>query len=216
VEEPHQRLVIDAQGTVVTKNRYADAEPRGVPLSELSSVAGTYEVHQLLQESRYVKISPEIWRAAVDAIQGQTNVFEAGVAIMEHLHGRCIYLTGVTGVSTTSLEFFDDSRGVCQDFAHLMLAMCRSLQIPARYVSGYLYDPTRKELRGAHASHAWCEIYVPGGGWFGLDPTNRRLADDHYVVLAIGRDYDDVAPVKGTFYGSTRCDMAVTVHLEEA
>lgn len=162
-----------------------------------------------------MKVTPEIWRAAVDARGESDDVFIVTRTIMEHLHKICKYVPGASSVTTTSAEFFTDTRGVCQDFAHLMLAMCRSLGIPARYVSGYLYDPTRREMRGAHASHAWCEVFIPGRGWFGFDPTNKRLADDHYIILAVGRDYDDVAPVKGTFLGSGSRTMSVLVHIQD-
>jgi transglutaminase-like putative cysteine protease len=104
---------------------------------------------------------------------------------------------------------------VCQDFAHLMLAMCRSVQLPARYVSGYLFDAKRTEVRGAHASHAWVEVWLPGVGWHGMDPTNNCLTHENYVVLAAGRDYHDVPPVKGSFWGAPEREMQVTVHLEE-
>jgi transglutaminase-like putative cysteine protease len=97
-----------------------------------------------------------------------------------------------------------------------MLALCRSLRIPARYVSGYLYDPSRREMRGAQASHAWCEVFVPGHDWYALDPTNNRLVDDHYVAIATGRDYDDVAPVRGTYYGGGSRQLNVVVQVEEA
>jgi hypothetical protein len=96
-----------------------------------------------------------------------------------------------------------------------MLALCRSVQLPARYVSGYVYDSKRKELRGAHASHAWVEVWVPGHGWHGLDPTNDCLTREHYVVVAVGREYEDIAPVRGSFWGAGDREMFVSVHLEE-
>jgi transglutaminase-like putative cysteine protease len=93
-----------------------------------------------------------------------------------------------------------------------MLAMCRALKIPALYVSGYLYNGPRDRLRGAQASHAWCEVFVPGVGWRGLDPTNDQLADERYVKLAVGRDYADVAPVRGSYRGTA--DQRLEVEVE--
>jgi transglutaminase-like putative cysteine protease len=90
--------------------------------------------------------------------------------------------------------------GVCQDFAHAMVALCRCLGIPCRYVSGYFFDATRNHsLRGSEASHAWTEVYIPGHGWIGLDPTNNKVVDETYVAVAVGRDYRDVTPVAGTY-----------------
>lgn len=215
IEEPHSRLVLEAQSTIATHNRFAAGEPLGIALTALAAAAREEQCHSFLQSSRYVQITPEIWRTAVDVRGGSDDVFAIARAIMKHLHQRCTYTPGVTDIGTTSEDFFSNPRGVCQDYAHLMLAMCRALQIPARYVSGYLYDAKRRDIRGAHASHAWVEVFVPAHGWFGLDPTNASLADAHYVALAIGRDYDDVAPVKGTFYGTGTRQMKVHVHIEE-
>ncbi len=215
LEEAHSRLVIEATSTVHTSNVYAMGEPAGVLFSALANAREDEETGNYLNESRYVKISPDIWKAALDVKDHHQDVFTVARLIMENLHDTCRYTPGVTTVDTGSVEFFAFRHGVCQDFTHLMLAMCRTLGIPARYVSGYLYDPKRRELRGAHASHAWVEVFLPGLGWFGLDPTNRRLVDELYVTIAFGRDYDDAAPVKGTFVGTGSRIMNVTVNVEE-
>jgi transglutaminase-like putative cysteine protease len=100
-----------------------------------------------------------------------------------------------------------------------MLGICRSLKMPARYVSGYLYNGPVDQLRGAQASHAWVEVYVLGHGWCGLDPTNDRIVDGHYVKVAVGRDFADVSPIKGTYRGTAKRELTVDVRvtrLEEA
>jgi transglutaminase-like putative cysteine protease len=102
---------------------------------------------------------------------------------------------------------------VCQDFAHLMIAVLRSAGIPARYVSGYIFGGDSRVL-GAEASHAWCEAYLPPYGWVGFDPTNERLIDDHFVRVAIGRDYRDVSPVRGVYRGTRRSEMSVNVAMD--
>ena len=124
-------------------------------------------------------------------------------------------LTGTTGVSTQVEESFQMRRGVCQDFTHVMLAMCRAVGVAARYASGYLYNGPRDTLVGAQASHAWCEVYLPAAGWIGFDPTNNTLADERYVKIAVGRDYDDVAPVVGSYHGHGHCRMEVHVEVEK-
>ena len=87
--------------------------------------------------------------------------------------------------------------------------------IPARYASGYLYNGPRDTLVGAQASHAWTEVYLPGAGWIGFDPTNNTLADERYVKIAVGRDYEDVAPVRGNYHGTGHCRMEVQVEVEK-
>ena len=95
-----------------------------------------------------------------------------------------------------------------------LLAAARTLGIPARYISGYLYNGPGAHLRGAQASHAWCEIYVPGRGWFGLDPTNNTLADERHIKIATGRDYADAAPLTGQFDGPQDATASMQVQLE--
>jgi len=215
VEEAHDRLVIEVESAVQTHNRYAGGEPRGATMASLEKAARSDEAHMFLLESRYVSLSSDAWRAAVDALNGEDDVFAVCKNIMRWVHERSSYKSGVTTVGTTSQDFLKAPTGVCQDYTHLMLALCRSLKIPARYVSGYLFELTPGEMRGAQASHAWCEVFVPSFGWHGMDPTNDRLVDEHYIALATGRDYDDVAPVKGTFYGGGHRQMVVAVNVEE-
>lgn len=111
------------------------------------------------------------------------------------------YHQGTTTVETTASEFLAHRQGVCQDFAHLMLALCRRRQIPARYVSGYLYCGEDAALRGDAAMHAWVEVHVPGQGWIGFDPTNNVRASDRHIRIAVGRDYGDIVPIQGVVVG---------------
>lgn len=216
IEEAHQKLVIEVDSVVETTNRYTDALPLGVSMSKLDEDScERNECHIFLQESRYVRMSPNIWRSALDARATEDDVFLVAQSMVHWVHGRSRYVAGVTNVSTTSDQFFASMEGVCQDYTHLTLALCRALSIPARYVSGYLYDPTRREMRGAHASHAWIEVYIPGFGWHAMDPTNNLLANEHYISVATGRDYDDVAPVKGAYFGGGSPQLNVLVHVDE-
>jgi transglutaminase-like putative cysteine protease len=115
-------------------------------------------------------------------------------------------------VNTRPEEVVKMRKGVCQDFAHVLLGMCRSVGIPARYVSGYFFNPDRQpdELE---ASHAWVEVFLPGYGWKGFDPTHNRMPDTRYVKLAVGRDYGDIRPISGTFRGKGTRQMAVEVRV---
>ncbi|RYD31632.1 MAG: transglutaminase family protein [Verrucomicrobiaceae bacterium] len=170
---------------------------------------------QFLQESHWVSKHPDVWKQAVDIIYGIPSVFGRTQAIMEWVNREFRYDPGVTTSSTHLEEAFHLRAGVCQDFTHVMLGLCRTLGIPARYASGYLYNGPRDILIGAQASHAWCEVYFPGLGWLGFDPTNNTLADQRYVKIAVGRDYEDVAPVRGSYYGTGQCQMDVQVLVEK-
>jgi transglutaminase-like putative cysteine protease len=127
------------------------------------------------------------------------------------VHDNFTYTPLATSVSTHMTEVIQQRRGVCQDFAHVMLGMCRAIKIPARYVSGYLFSGLNSSLLGSQASHAWCEVYVPGFGWRALDPTNSRQADENFVKVAVGRDYADIVPVKGHYKGPPSEKMSVHV-----
>ncbi|QJE98416.1 transglutaminase family protein [Luteolibacter luteus] len=168
-----------------------------------------------LQDSRFVSRHPQIWRQALDITAGIESVFGQAVAIMHWVHREFRYEAGSTTVSTHLEEAFALRRGVCQDFTHVMLGLCRAIGIPARYASGYLYNGPRDHLVGAQASHAWPEVFFPGVGWIGFDPTNETLADERYIKIAVGRDYDDVAPVRGSYHGSGHCRMSVSVDVEK-
>ena len=102
---------------------------------------------------------------------------------------------------------------MCQDFAHLLIGLCRALQIPARYVSGYIVTlgARWRPSRGGGASHAWVEAFTPSHGWRGFDPTNNLLANDRYIKIAIGRDYHDVPPTRGTYRGAAVGNLGVAV-----
>ena len=118
-------------------------------------------------------------------------------------------------VSTPLAEVLDHRRGVCQDFAHLAIGCLRSVGLPARYVSGYIETeapPGQPKLVGADASHAWCATYVPGWGWLDLDPTNDQVAPARHITVAWGRDYRDVAPLRGVVVGpAAPQELAVAV-----
>lgn len=169
---------------------------------------------EFLQESRWVCTEPEIWRQAVDVTNSEHAVFEKAAAIMRWIHSEFLYQPGVTDSKTHMEQSFRLRKGVCQDFAHVMLGMCRSLGIPARYASGYIYTGEGEDLVGAQASHAWCEVYLPGTGWIGFDPTNSVLADDRYIKIGVGRDYEDLAPIHGSFKGSAEVVMNVEVSVK--
>ncbi len=131
------------------------------------------------------------------------SVFAYGQALSAAIYSQFSYVPGTTDVSTPLHQFVAQKRGVCQDYAHLMLACARARGIPARYVSGYIYSGGDPQTHGAGATHAWAELYLPHAGrWLGFDPTNNIVVADHHVKVAVGRDYADVPPTKGLLRGA--------------
>ena len=212
---PHDRLEIESRIRVHNLPLVIPQESYTAGFETYRDPAVRERVWQYLQESPRVSKPPEIWRQAVDATTGHTSVFEQASAIMRWIHGEFVYEPGATGVKAHLEESFALRRGVCQDFTHVMLGMCRSIGIPARYASGYLYNGPRDTLVGAQASHAWCEVWLPHAGWIGFDPTNNTLADERYVKVAVGRDYEDVAPVEGSYLGTGHCRLEIKVVVEK-
>jgi transglutaminase-like putative cysteine protease len=129
-----------------------------------------------------------------------------------YLHSRFVYSPGSTEVNTALEDFVKTGEGVCQDYAHAMLAVCRSAELPARYVSGYI--DSGADYVGAAATHAWVECLIPEVGWVGFDPTNCILAGEAHVKIGHGRDYDDVPPIRGVRRGGGRETLGVNVSVE--
>jgi transglutaminase-like putative cysteine protease len=123
-----------------------------------------------------------------------------------YIHEHFTYAPDVTLASSPIDDVLEKGKGVCQDFTHLMIAVLRSFGVPARYVSGYIHRPNKDSQ-----SHAWCEVWLPGLGWLGIDPTNDCLAGDHFVKVAVGRDFSDVPPNKGVYRGRAQESMLVRV-----
>ena len=215
--EEHQKLAIEVRSDVETRLQVNFEDfPYGVNLSTLAKMEKVPEYRDYLQTSTFVEINPEIWRTAVDIQANSNDVFQTAYQVMGFIYQNFEYSKSTTTVETHANEVLKIRRGVCQDFVHVALALCRCLGIPARYVSGYFFDSTReRQMRGAEASHAWLEVMVEGHGWFGLDPTNNRVVDDTYVILGTGRDYRDVAPVTGSYFGPRPSEFEVVVRVKQ-
>jgi transglutaminase-like putative cysteine protease len=174
IEETHRELVIDVSSIVETLPTPVSAIPTDIPIAAVRSEEIIESFQPYLLSDGPIRITPEIWRAAVDAEKNRGDLFAVIMGLMDYIHTTCKYVPGQTHIGTTTEEFFAKPQGVCQDYAHLLLALCRSIGIPARYVCGYVYDAKRGDVIGSHASHAWAEIWIPGYGWLGVDPTNKR------------------------------------------
>jgi transglutaminase-like putative cysteine protease len=130
----------------------------------------------------------------------------------EYIYKYFKYKKGITTIETTVDEILQHQSGVCQDFAHLMLQILRTMKIPSRYVSGYIC-PNKNGMRGEGATHAWVEAWIPNYGWAGIDPTNNVWVTNRHVKLAVGRNFIDCTPVKGTFKGPALQNLSVYVSI---
>ncbi|HWA26381.1 MAG TPA: transglutaminase family protein [Lacunisphaera sp.] len=212
VNPPHSELTVEANSVVTTADMpvlAVNATP--APLEKVGECARLELCYDFLQSSTYVDVGVDQWKLAIDATEGQADAWQAAQAIMRFIHRDFRYQSGSTTAHTHMREVLRTRTGVCQDFAQVMIGLCRALKIPARYVCGYLYNGPSDQLKGAQASHAWVEVYVLGHGWCGLDPTNARVVDGHYVKVSTGRDFADVSPLKGTYRGTAKRETLVDV-----
>lgn len=177
------------------------------------SASDDFFLQDFLSESRYVRFDAEV-RKMASRFAGGDDICRKAEDICGQINEEFTYEPGVTDVHSTTEEVMALRSGVCQDFAHAMIAVCRSLSIPARYVSGYLYGGESSESFD-RASHAWCEVYCgPNDGWIAFDPTHKPLlVDERYVRIGTGRDYADVTLVRGTFKGNAKEKLTATVRV---
>lgn len=175
------------------------------------------DVVQFAFDSPFAAAAPELADYAAPSFESDRPVADAAFDLMRRIHQDFTFDPTATTVSTPLAEVLLNRRGVCQDFAHLLTGCLRSMHLPARYVSGYLRTlppPGRPRLVGADASHAWGAVYCGGGRWLDLCPTNGRIADQDFITVAWGRDYEDVSPVRGVIHGSTGHGLIVEVDVE--
>ncbi|MBK1702250.1 transglutaminase family protein [Thiococcus pfennigii] len=167
--------------------------------------------------SDQVPPSPEATAYAAPSFTPGRPLLAAALDLMGRIHRDFEYDPNFTTIATPIDEVLAHRRGVCQDFAHLAIAGLRGLGLAGRYVSGYLETlppPGRPKLVGADASHAWFAVLIPGLGWVDLDPTNDQIPQEQYITTAVGRDYRDVAPLRGVFYGGGEHELTVAVDVD--
>jgi transglutaminase-like putative cysteine protease len=213
VMEPHESLEVKSTAVVETRAEMRGPVPEGLSLKALDGPETDVSVFDFQVTSQLIQI-PAVAADEARGVLGEavTDLWRDAVAIGRHVHATFAYVPGATDSRTPVIEALAARRGVCQDFANVMIAMCRSRGIPARYVSGYFYNG-KTDDSDIEASHAWVEIYIPGYGWKAFDPTHDRETDPRYVKLAVGRDYADVRPVGGRFLGRGTQDMVVEVRV---
>jgi transglutaminase-like putative cysteine protease len=223
VQEPHKELVVEARSEVIMDENAMPWPQQAFPWEEVArllpddhSPAGL-EAYQFGFESPRIRIRPEFASYALQSFTPGRSMLDALLDLTARIHKDFRFDSKSTNVRTPTEEVFRKRRGVCQDFAHLQIACLRSLNIAARYVSGYLRTyppPGQPRLVGADASHAWVSAYCPGIGWLDLDPTNNVVPSNGHVTLAWGRDYGDVSPLRGLILGGGAHTLKVGVDME--
>jgi len=209
----HERLEVTSRSRVtVTRPTLTIGDLPGISWQEVASMvaeagmAGSPADVSLIDfalPSHHTALSSVVVEYAAPSFPAGGSLAQAAWDLTRRIHEDFTYKSGSTKIGTTLPEVLTRRRGVCQDFAHLAVGCLRAMGLSARYVSGYLEThppPGRPRLRGADASHAWAEVWIPGAGWVGIDPTNGGWVGDSYVIVGWGRDFADVTPLKGTIF----------------
>jgi transglutaminase-like putative cysteine protease len=172
--------------------------------------------YDMLGPSKYARPSPELHTfmkiAGLEKPEG--DPLTALKTLQRGIYDSFEYESGITEVNSPIEVALAERRGVCQDFAHIMTAIARAWGVPTRYVSGYLYHKGARDRSAANATHAWVESYLPSLGWVGFDPTNNIMAAERHIRAAVGRDYSDVPPTRGTYKGGADSELSIAVSLE--
>jgi transglutaminase-like putative cysteine protease len=217
-EHPHRSLEVATDMEMEVHARPPVLAADTAPWERVSAELGYHshspsrenlEAFRFRHESPYVRVKQMFTEYAADCFPSGRPILACAEALMTKLHREVQYAPGETTIATPLTEVLKNRRGVCQDFAHLMIACLRSRGLAARYVSGYV-----RSLVGAAASHAWVGVYSPPFGWLELDPTNDTLVGADHVAVAWGRDFGDVSPLRGIILGGGTHQLSVSVKVE--
>ncbi|MFV9614317.1 MAG: transglutaminase family protein [Gammaproteobacteria bacterium] len=225
IEKPHKKLIVTAisEVEVVTAGSLLDAAfptswEQAVEHLKTSTDPETIETRMFVLESEFIEFSDDIKKYSLESFSEGRPLLEAVEDLMHRIYKEFKYDPGFSSIATPLAEVLEHRKGVCQDFAHLAIACLRMQGLAARYISGYLetIPPEGKErLVGADASHAWFSVFVPHLGWVDFDPTNAKIPDEQHITAAWGRDYADVAPLKGVIFGGgDKNKLEVSVDVE--
>ena len=223
INRPHGLMQVRATSSIEVKEQKLDTVLARAPW-ENALCASIYQVEplsvaEMRLPSAHVELLAETRNYARRFFTPERPWLDALLDLTVHIRKEFAYDPRATTVSTPVSEVFANKRGVCQDFAHLMLSCMRSLNLPARYVSGYILNeppPGAEKLQGADASHAWIESHLPGVGWVGFDPTNGKMANHEFITMAWGRDFMDVTPLRGVVLGGGEQKLEVKVSVTRA
>ncbi len=220
VDEPHVELTVRSESEVVVASQGIDAETESPPWEDSVVERGDWgpgldmEIEQYRVPSPSIPLLPKAKAYALPSFAPERPWLDAVFDLTCRIKREFVYDPEATTIHTGVFKVLEQKRGVCQDYAHLMISSLRSLGIAARYVSGYVLNRPRADgtrLTGADASHAWVAAHCPGLGWVAFDPTNGKLADQEFVTLGWGREYFDVTPLRGVVLGSAAQQLSVAV-----
>ena len=221
VPQPHARLTIQSFANVVT--RPVGEVPDALGVNEWDVLRGdrvTGQYYDFLRPHGFTISSGALagFMARSDlAAPARADPLTAVRGLSSGLYRALEYESGVTRADSPIDDAINAGRGVCQDFAHIMIAICRGWGVPARYVSGYLFsDPSVGDRSDPDATHAWVDVFLPSLGWVGFDPTNDITVGDRHIVVATGRDYADVPPSRGVYKGEVESELTVAVSVRQA
>ena len=226
-DSPHDRLEVLAEVEVEVRAPPAAGAGAAYPWEETRNAlvysgkpmtAEQLDACRFRMESSYAQIKSEFFEYGADCFAAGSSLLAGAEALMHKVHRDFAYAPGSTNIRTSAAEAFAARRGVCQDFAHIMIACLRSRGLAARYVSGYLRTlpppDAPADWVGHDASHAWISLYSPPFGWIDLDPTNDVRVSTGHIVVAWGRDFGDVSPLRGVLIGGGRHTLSVRVSVQ--
>ena len=228
INRPHRNLSVRSLSEVDKLARYSELDLQNTPPWEEVRDAMIYSLDlpfepasEFVWPSPYVGWYQSLKAYAMTAFSKGRPIGLASMDLCEKIFTEFSYEAGATEIHTPLEQAFESRKGVCQDFAQIMIGCLRTLGLAAKYVSGYLLTsppPGKPRLRGADASHAWVSVYCPGvaGNWLELDPTNSTAADQSHICLAQGRDFGDVSPLRGVIRGGGEHEFEIGVTVEES
>ena len=213
IAQAHSLLRVTAVSLVEVKGVTPVASASAGDWADLDAMLAADDHWEMLLASQFAHTSAELQSLARDLnCRRRSNPLKLVSELNQAIYRSFSYVPNSTRVDSPIDEALRARQGVCQDFAHIMIALLRPLRIPARYVSGYLFHAEGREDRSLEgASHAWVEALLPGLGWTAFDPTNNLIAGDRHIRVAVGRDYADVPPTRGVYKGETESELSVAV-----
>ena len=219
IDREHRQLVVQMNAEI---DKQDDAAMQPIPAFTVNDLLELLEqkdplhneVRQYILDTPMTRWNEDIQKYALQSFRPETPLKDAATDLMRRIHADFEFRPGFTTISTPLSTVMQQRKGVCQDFAHLAIACVRSIGLPARYVSGYIetISPQGQEkLMGTDASHAWFSVYIPSFGWLDLDPTNNLLPSIQHITIGWGRDYTDIAPLRGIIVSSGLHELSVAV-----
>lgn len=230
IQKHHKELIVKAKSRI-DRDYHAQHDTDALKRAKQVAIKDAIESMKgidldVLNARQFVLESPlisnysgEIKKYARKSFRPGRSMFEASFELMQRIFEDFDFVSGFTNIATPLNEVMLEKKGVCQDFAQIAIACVRSMGLPARYVSGYIetIPPEGMEkLVGTDASHAWFSVFIPAFGWIDFDPTNNQIPKNQHIVVAHGRDYYDVAPLKGVIYSTGKNEMEVSVDIRPA